>query len=53
MEQTLPRVLVGVRSLIADGEKPTQRNCGRIPGYWSIQRYVPQADLVEMALSER
>jgi hypothetical protein len=49
MEVTLPRVVEGIRALIASGKKPTQRACRPIEGYGTIQRYVKQADLVRMA----
>jgi DNA-directed RNA polymerase subunit N (RpoN/RPB10) len=52
MEATLPKVIEGVRELIAQGVKPTQRACRCIPGYNSIQGYIPQAELVGMALRE-
>lgn len=52
MEITLPQVARGVRQLIERGVKPTQRNCRQIPGYNSIQRYIRQADLIEMAMQE-
>ena len=46
---TLPAVIAGVRSLIAQGVKPTQRNCRTIPGYNSIQRHFRQVALIELA----
>lgn len=49
LDVTLPRVVEGVRELIKQGIKPTQRNCHSIPGFHSIQRYVPQAELVRLA----
>lgn len=52
MTVTLPSVVHGIANLIADGVKPTQRNCRPIPGYNTIQRHIPQARLVAMALGE-
>lgn len=49
MSVTLPKVVVGIRDLIAQGIKPTQRACRVVPGYNSIQGYIPQATLVAMA----
>lgn len=49
METTLPRVVEGVRRLMDDGVKPTQRNCRVIPGYDTIQPLVPQSKLVQLA----
>ena len=51
MTKTLPSVVKGVADLIRSGIKP-QRNCRKIPGYNSIQRYVCQSDLLEMAIKE-
>jgi hypothetical protein len=50
MEIVLPRVVDGVRDLIARGVKPTQRACRAIPGYNTVQPWVAQTTLVEMAL---
>lgn len=52
MTITLPAVVEGVRELIRQGVKPTQRACRIIPGYDSIQRHVPQNELIAMALKE-
>lgn len=49
---TLPSVVLGIRNLIKDGVKPTQRACRIIPGYNSIQRYLPQSKLIAMAKGE-
>lgn len=46
---TLPAVVAGIRKLIADGVKPTQRNCRSIPGYNTIQPQYAQRKLIEMA----
>jgi len=50
METMLPKVIEGVARLIKQGVKPTQRNCREVCGYGSIQKYVPQQELVDMAL---
>ena len=50
MNETLPKVVIGVRELINQGIKPTQRACRVIPGYNSIQRYIPQQKLIDMAM---
>lgn len=50
IDVTLPSVVEGVRKLLADGINPTQRACrSAVPGYSSIQRYVAQQDLIDMA----
>lgn len=49
MEITLPKVVLGIQALLFSGVNPTQRACRVIPGYDSIQRWVPQADLIKMA----
>ena len=49
MNVTLPCVVKGVKKLIENGIKPTQRACRSIPGYNSIQRYIKQKDLITMA----
>ena len=53
MTVTVPRVVAGIRELIDKGIKPTQRACRVVTGYNSIQKYVPQATLVAMAMEER
>ncbi|MNW37047.1 hypothetical protein D3C74_140780 [compost metagenome] len=50
MNETLPKVVEGIKLLIDQGIKPTQRACRVIPGYNSIQRYFPQNELIEMAM---
>jgi LAGLIDADG-like domain len=50
MTETLAAVVIGVRDLVETGIKPTQRNCRVIPGYNTIQKHVPQAQLVNLAL---
>lgn len=49
MNETLPRVVEGVRELLRNGIKPTQRACRCIPGYDSVQRHIRQADLIALA----
>jgi hypothetical protein len=49
MTTTLPVVIQGIKRLINDGIKPTQRACRIVPGYNSIQRYFPQEELIVMA----
>jgi hypothetical protein len=50
MTETVPNVVKGIRALIDQGIKPTQRACRIIPGFNSIQRYFSQAKLVSMAM---
>jgi len=49
IDETLPAVLTGIKQLIDSGVKPTQRACAKIAGYYSVQRWYPQAQLVKMA----
>lgn len=50
IEQTLPQVVQGIRSLIEAGVKPTQANCRSIPGFNTIQPYTRQSNLVRVAM---
>lgn len=50
IRETLPKVVRAVRELIDKGVKPTQRVCRSIPGYNTIQRFISQKDLIEMAM---
>lgn len=50
---TLPKVVDGVKKLIAQNIKPTQRACRSIKRYSSIQRYISQPNLIKMAKGEK
>lgn len=51
IEVALPQVVAAIRQMIADGIKPTQRNCHAIPGYHRIQgRYKRHSELVALAM---
>jgi hypothetical protein len=49
INKTLPCVIKGIKHLIDNGIKPTQRACRAIPGYNTVQRYFSQSILVDMA----
>ncbi len=48
-EEKLPKVLEGIRNLIRQGIKPTQRECAKIKGFYTIQRWYGQKELVDLA----
>lgn len=53
LEETLPQVVAAIRQMIADGIKPTQRNCHAIPSYYKIQgRYKSHSELVALAMEQ-
>lgn len=49
LEETLPQVVAAIRHLIANGEVPTQRRCGAIPGYHKIIHYKKHSELIALA----
>lgn len=51
IEIMLPSVVKGIKSLLDNGIKPTQRNCRSIIGYNTIQTRYSQSDLIQMAQS--
>ena len=50
MIEKFPAVISGIRQLIRNGIKPTQRNCGSVPHFTSAQRYFSQSHFVRLAL---
>lgn len=53
INKKLPKVVAGIRSLIAQGIAPTKRNCYPIPGYSGvIGHYKTHSELVAMAQRE-